>query len=490
MDEERRIFCMRKVSNVVVAILAAGVCVFITLISRDTDPISLAFNLTVLGLMAVIIIAAGVIGFRRMSQSADGLDRASAKLMSIYQNKGTMGQITSSGSRIFEVDYLDHKYQEYLGYLRKTNSPCDIGDYIGEYEINNYTHRRMIEMIPDILTSFGILGTFLGLVWGLRGFNPVSYEEMTTSVSSLINGIKVAFVTSIYGLTLSIAFSYWLRGSLTRVSESLDNFLDKYYLCAVPPTDATAMNHVLANQKEQIKAAKDMTKDVSEQMAVSFEHYVEPAIDQLTRTMADFTHVVAENQEDLLRNVALQVTEAIRSELMGEFIDMRDILKDSNKLQRDYVRFLSEAQQQQAQFQKELSNGQVGFQKGMTDLQAELQREMAQIHQQFRQGVMTGEEEMTRAMKTSAASQEKCLEAMQTQQDNLREFVDYMSRVMERMSQMNDLTVKTLNAVTEELKGVSGQKETADLSELNDRLDRLIQVMERQQSKGKRGLFR
>ena len=55
-------------------------------------------------------------------------------------------------------------HQEYLSYLRKTNSLTDIGDYIGEYEINNYTHRRLVEMIPDILTSLGILGTFVGLV--------------------------------------------------------------------------------------------------------------------------------------------------------------------------------------------------------------------------------------------------------------------------------------------------------------------------------------
>ena len=46
-------------------------------------------------------------------------------------------------------------------------------------------------MVPDIFTSLGILGTFLGLVWGLRDFQPTDYSAMTSSVEALVEGIKV-----------------------------------------------------------------------------------------------------------------------------------------------------------------------------------------------------------------------------------------------------------------------------------------------------------
>lgn len=453
---------MRRVSNVLTAILAAGICVFITTLSLDADIYTLVYNLSVLGIMLVIILFAWIFGFRRMHQTARGLELAARKLMSIYKNKGSMAEVTAPGARIFEVEYLDRKYQEYLGYLRKTNSPCDIGDYIGEYEINNYTHRRTIEMIPDILTSLGILGTFLGLVWGLRGFNPVSYEAMATSVSSLIDGIKVAFITSIYGITLSMMFSYWLRGALSGVSENLDNFLDKYYLCAVPPTDATAMNHVLSNQKEQTRVMQSLTKEMTEQLAVSFEHHVEPAVDQLNQTMENFTQVVTLNQEQLLQNIAGQVMESMKSEFLSEFMEMRTLLKDTNKVQRDYVRFMADTQ---AQFQKDF---------------------------------LASEREMTRAMKSSGASQEECLAAMRVQQEHLTEFVDYMSQVMEKMVRMNEISTRTLEDVTDRMeKSVPKQEkeglESGELESFNDRLDRLIALMEkqqRQQNKSKKGFFR
>ena len=379
---------MRKASNILVALLGAGVCAFITWLAIDTDRFTLIYNLAFLAVMLLIIFVAWISGFRRLNQTVQGLDAASGKLMEIYRNKGSIAEITRSGAKLFEVEYLDHKYQEYLAYLRKTNSPCDIGDYIGEYEINNYAHRKLIEMVPDILTSLGILGTFVGLVWGLRGFDPQTYEAMTSSVSSLVNGIKVAFITSIYGIALSMVFSYWLRGALARVSESLDNFLDKYYLCAVPPTDATAMNHVLSNQKEQTKVIQGMAEDVAEQMSASFEEYVTPSLVQMNQTMESFTQVVTYGQEQMLENVAKQVMVSMKQELLDEFGEMRTLMREANKVQKDYLQYISDASAS------------------------------------FRRDFMDGEREMSRAMKSSSASQQETLAAMQLQQEHLSEFVD------------------------------------------------------------------
>ena len=54
------------------------------------------------------------------------------------------------------------------------------------------------------------------------------------------------------------------------MSESLDRFLDAYYTTAVTPTDATAMNHIIANQNAQIKYLGQMEKDFAEQVSRPF----------------------------------------------------------------------------------------------------------------------------------------------------------------------------------------------------------------------------
>jgi len=60
---------------------------------------------------------------------------------------------------------------------------------------------------PSILTSMGIFGTFLGVALGLNEFDTNSIED---SVPQLLEGLKTAFWTSIAGLlgALSIKFRY------------------------------------------------------------------------------------------------------------------------------------------------------------------------------------------------------------------------------------------------------------------------------------------
>ena len=478
---------MRSLSTVLISLIAGAVCVLMTYLSLGSGFYTVLFNLIVLGIMLLIIFFAWIFGFIRMKRTQRGLDTASRKLIAVYKNQADMADITRAGAQIFEVEYLDRKYQEYLGYLRKTNSPCDIGDYIGEYEINNYTHRRMIEMVPDILTSLGILGTFIGLVWGLRGFNPVSYEAMASSITSLIDGIKVAFITSIYGIVLSIPFSYALRGALTAVSESLDNFLDKYYLCAVSPTDATAMNHVLANQKEQTRVIENLGGTLSDQLAEGMSENLRPVMSQINDTLENFTNVVTLNQQELLENVAAQVMAAMKKEFISEFVEMRGMLKDTNRVQREYLDYITKAQEQ------------------------------------FEANLRAGSKEMTKAIETSGQSQKAAMEELQVQQHNLSEFVDYMSKAMESLARMTDANNQTIEAINGQIDRIGGLTQNAldyadaanqaagraddaadraeyppqriridDIDELTGRLDQMILLLERQQRamQQRKGLFR
>ena len=479
---------MRRASNVLAALAAAGVCALMVWITLGSGLQTVIYNLVFLGIMLVIIMLSLALGFRRMSQTRRGLDRASRKLMSAYRNKAEMLDLTRAGAQIFEVEYLDRKYQEYLGYLRKTNSPCDIGDYIGEYEINNYTHRRLVEMVPDVLTSLGILGTFIGLVLGLRGFNPVSYEAMASSITSLIDGIKVAFVSSIFGITLSLAYNYWLRGALTSLSESLDNFTDKYYLCAVSPTDATAMNHVLANQKEQTRVLTGMTDTLTDKLAVSMADHLDPVMSQMNHTLDHFVDTVTLNQQELMETIAASVMAAMKKEFISEFMEMRTLLKETNRVQKDYLDYISQAQ---AQFEKNLESGAA---------------------------------RMARAIDDAEVSRKESSAELQTQQQHLREFVDYMSQAMEKMSGLSEENTKMTAAMTRQLESMEKlneesarsaartneamvkaleaarsaqappiRNEITDLDELTDRMDQVIRLMEKaqrqQKTSARRSLF-
>ena len=56
---------------------------------------------------------------------------------------------------------------------------------------------------PAVLASVGILGTFVGIVVGLLGFDPANLDQ---SIEGLLQGLKTAFVSSIAGLLASLVF--------------------------------------------------------------------------------------------------------------------------------------------------------------------------------------------------------------------------------------------------------------------------------------------
>ena len=290
------------------AVLSIGVCVFITWFSRDVDRTTIFFNLGFLALMLCMILAASLTGMRRLMQITRSLRRATG---AIRDRQGA-----SETTPLFENAFLDDCYQQFCSMRRNhPESACDIQNFLNEDAIENYVHRSVLEGVSDILTSLGILGTFVGLVMGLREFDPSGYEQMTGSVTPLINGIKVAFITSIYGIALSLSFSFNLRSEFSGLSSALDAFLDAFYQYVQPPYEVDSLSKLMAQQKDQEALVHDLTGIFVEQMAQSFEQSITPAFTKMTDSFSQVTETLLQSQEELLTNVCTTVARQMRHEL-------------------------------------------------------------------------------------------------------------------------------------------------------------------------------
>ena len=67
--------------------------------------------------------------------------------------------------------------------------------------------RRWIEQIPSLISTLGVLGTFLGITIGLMNFNPNVLDE---SIPLLLEGLKTAFFTSLAGMIGSLILSKYV----------------------------------------------------------------------------------------------------------------------------------------------------------------------------------------------------------------------------------------------------------------------------------------
>lgn len=205
----------RKWFDKVLFVLVIVACIVFTwFVGRGALDMML-YNFAFLVLMVIICIVGMVLGFGKMAKLERAFDNAAEEIDNTFN---VVDSIESSPASLpedlFENEELDERYHEFTGFIRKSQSGIgDIEDYINEDEVDSIFGRRLVELIPDVLTSLGILGTFIGLVFGLKNFEPSDYEAMTASVTSLVNGIKVAFLTSIYGLSLSLVFGYGTKAA-------------------------------------------------------------------------------------------------------------------------------------------------------------------------------------------------------------------------------------------------------------------------------------
>lgn len=69
-------------------------------------------------------------------------------------------------------------------------------------------HRGVIEMMPSLISTLGVLGTFAGITMGLYFFNT---NDLSNSIPLLLDGLKTAFFTSLTGMIGSLLLSSYIN---------------------------------------------------------------------------------------------------------------------------------------------------------------------------------------------------------------------------------------------------------------------------------------
>lgn len=139
-------------------------------------------------------------------------------------------------------------------------SKIDIENYINEDLVDTKIHASFLNQIPSTLTGLGILGTFLGLSISLNSFDLTgSAADIEANVGPLMDGIKVAFHTSICGLCFSIMYNFFYHRTRSSIIESLDNFLEVFQEEVIPSTDNGSANTFL---KYQAMICKELDRQI------------------------------------------------------------------------------------------------------------------------------------------------------------------------------------------------------------------------------------
>lgn len=331
----------KKALNVILFLAVVIAAVGMTLyVGRGAASI-LVYNFCFLGIM-VIAYAVGMFGgMFRMNDLSRAFRDAADELKDIFQSPGKIDTSKlSSLNGIFHHRYLDDKMQAFTDTISQSQEGIgDIEEYLNEEDVDEHIHKRLLEMVPDIFTSLGILGTFVGLVWGLKNFEPSNYEAMTTSVASLVDGIKVAFLTSIYGIAMSIVYSCGMKSEYSSLTSNLQSFLDRFHTYVMPTAESESMNILVASQKNQTAAMEQMAEKFSVQMADSFEKVITPTFQKMNDSLDMLVNSVTKCQEDAIKEILDTFLKEMNLSFKTQFEDFGRALTQLKDAQTDNTNY-------------------------------------------------------------------------------------------------------------------------------------------------------
>ena len=287
--------------------------------------------LAVMGLLILIVDRHGLSKICRITKDLKGI----TETFSEAEAQGTQG----NEAYLSLMESMHFTYPETEGdWMRLQESwkssdgmDCDVEDYIFESELLESCNYNVCTQVAGILTALGLLGTFLGLVLGLRSFDFSNADQMTSSVEALVGGLNVAFYTSIYGVTLSILYNIIFRRITTGLTQELNHFYDAFNSALEPVSQKAMVERMDSRQAENnalmqdIKALLDerLGERLGHQMAETLTPVFDRIIQSLDSMMLDFHKEQANSLEKIVDAFVDRMGGALNSHVkaLGESVD-------------------------------------------------------------------------------------------------------------------------------------------------------------------------
>ena len=177
--------------------------------------------------------------------------------------------------------------------------------------------------IPSVFTTIGILGTFGGIYLGLRNFD---VNDIDNSIPMLLEGMKLAFLTSIVGIILSLIFRVF--GQLILRTVELQE----------PPKQTDELS-TLSEILGVLKSTKTETKSNFDKLNTSLIGETETSIStQLVKLRNQTTdnQKEQEKQNTLLEKIQASLIGNEETSLLTQLEKVRNQLTDNYKEQKEY----------------------------------------------------------------------------------------------------------------------------------------------------------
>jgi predicted HicB family RNase H-like nuclease len=235
---------------------------------------------------------------------------------------------------------LKGSWQHFFYQAQRTSELPDIFDHINRETITYFICRRkLIEIVPGLLVSSGILGTFLGLKLGLDGFHLNGDASIQGSIGNLIGGVNLAFTSSLIGIFLSVAWTFVDKWFISpSLEKEVDELLNRFNVLFSKTESDVYLKRLVDMQKEQLDAFRTMVTDTLIPNLINgfkegIQQTIVPQLEQqqesLKRNHLALEKMVdnaAQQQTDSLNTMAQHFLQSLNQATADHFSNLKELL--------------------------------------------------------------------------------------------------------------------------------------------------------------------
>lgn len=176
-----------------------------------------------------------------------------------------------------------------LTIMGKTKSTLNIKEFISEY-YQDLRNDNFARVAPSVFPMLGILGTFIAIALSMPDFTVQDSKSLDSEISLLLSGIGTAFYASIYGIMLSLVWTYFEKRGIAKADKQV-NDLEKMYRGRIwKKAELIKHEHMQSELKNQeiIQTLKeifhmDFIKELNEQYIKNFTTIIHDTTNSFTK---------------------------------------------------------------------------------------------------------------------------------------------------------------------------------------------------------------
>jgi len=292
-----------------------------------------------------------------------------------------------------------------------------------QFVVNGRLGTEFFKHLPGIFTGTGIIGTFYGLISGLRAFqvseNPVTVRA---SLESLMHSVGEAFLVSGTAIFIAMVVTFvekLLLASLYRRTEDIAQAVDACFDAGAGEEYLSRLVKASEDSASQSKILKDaLVKDLGDLLREVTEAQINAAKSQQT-DLATRLEEMSRRQVEAVRedNKALGATiaEGIRQSLQGPLEEIANTVKSASGDQSaSAVRMLQDVMTSFSQRLNDLFGGQIS---GLTELNQQTARSIQDAVGTLQALVSNLEESSRRSTDSMAERMAEAIEKMESRQE-------------------------------------------------------------------------